>query len=233
MATLTSTPISCLQRTVLAVGSAFMAARQPQRADMVATLSEVTGERALRAMYRKMLLSTQGRAILHERPRLNSTTMDYEYFRGLPARSFGREYVRFMDQHGFVPESRLPVRYVAHPELAYVLQRYRETHDFLHVLTGLTSISVASETAVKWFEWMQTGLLMTAAGSLVGPWISKRSERTHLVQTLIPWAVQSGSRAHFYLNTKFEDHWATPLSVLRRELNIVPAPTKNSVNSQT
>jgi ubiquinone biosynthesis protein Coq4 len=42
------------------------------------------------------------------------------------------------------------VRFVDDEELAYVAQRYREIHDFMHVLLGLNSISVHDEIAVKW-----------------------------------------------------------------------------------
>ncbi|KAJ1989544.1 Ubiquinone biosynthesis protein [Dimargaris cristalligena] len=216
--------ISCLQRAILTVGSAFTAAYNPARADMVATLGELTGGRAARSMHHKMLGSAEGRRILREQPRLNSQTMDYDWFRTLPDRTFGREYVRFMDHHGFQPESRLEVQYVSDPELAYVLQRYRETHDFIHVLTGITSISVASETAVKWFEWMQTGLPMTLASSIVGPGISDPAERAHLRRVLIPWAIQNGSRSKFYMNIMYEDRWQTPVGDLQRVLNLIPAP---------
>ncbi|KAJ1979084.1 Ubiquinone biosynthesis protein [Dimargaris verticillata] len=217
-------PISCLQRAILTVGSAFAAAYNPTRADMVAVLGEVTGDRAVKAMHRRMLLSTSGREILRTRPRLTSQTMNLPRLRSLPDCTFGREYARFMDSHGFTPESRNQVQYIPDPELAYVLQRYRETHDFIHVLTGITQVTVASETAVKWFEWMQTGLPMTLASSVVGPFISDASDRKFLFTSLVPWAVQSGSRAQFFLNVPYEAHWETPLEELQRLMRIIPAP---------
>jgi ubiquinone biosynthesis protein COQ4 len=42
------------------------------------------------------------------------------------------------------------VRFVDDEELAYVAQRYREIHDFIHVVLGMDSISVHDEIAVKW-----------------------------------------------------------------------------------
>lgn len=35
------------------------------------------------------------------------------------------------------PDSRLPVRFVDDVDLAYVMQRYRETHDLLHTILGM------------------------------------------------------------------------------------------------
>jgi ubiquinone biosynthesis protein COQ4 len=42
-------------------------------------------------------------------------------------------------------------------ERAYVMLRYRQTHDFLHVVTGMPTTLVA-ELALKWFEFLQTGM---------------------------------------------------------------------------
>lgn len=65
-------------------------------------------------------------------------------------------------------DTRRAVRYVDDAELAYVMQRYREAHDFVHTLVGLP-ISVEGELAVKWFEFLQTGLPMCALGAIAGP----------------------------------------------------------------
>lgn len=42
-----------------------------------------------------------------------------------------------MKRHGFGVDSRAPVRFIDDPELAYVMLRYRQVHDFWHVLSGL------------------------------------------------------------------------------------------------
>lgn len=61
------------------------------------------------------------------------------------------------------------------PELAYVMARYREIHDFLHVLTGLPP-TVEGELALKTLEAVQTGLPMAALSALGGP-LSLRDPR--------------------------------------------------------
>lgn len=38
------------------------------------------------------------------------------------------------------PDSRMQVRFVDDADLAYVMQRYRETHDFVHLLLGMRII---------------------------------------------------------------------------------------------
>lgn len=44
---------------------------------------------------------------------------------------------RFLTSHGFSPDERPQVQLVDDPELAYVMARYREVHDFWHVLAGM------------------------------------------------------------------------------------------------
>ena len=66
-------------------------------------------------------------------------------------------------------------RLIDEPELAYAMTRYREIHDFLHVLTGLPP-TVEGELALKTLEAVQTGLPMAALSALGGP-LSMRDPR--------------------------------------------------------
>ena len=71
------------------------------------------------------------------------------------------------------------------------MQRYRQCHDFYHALTGL-GVSVEEELALKWFEWSQTGLPMTALSSIFGPIMRSRESRKRLFDVYVPWAVYTG-----------------------------------------
>ena len=66
------------------------------------------------------------------------------------------------------PDTRLPVRFVDDPELAYVMQRYREVHDLMHTVLGMNT-KLVGEVAVKWVEGLQTGLPMCLGGALMAP----------------------------------------------------------------
>lgn len=59
------------------------------------------------------------------------------------------------------------MHYIDDPELAYVMTRYRECHDFYHAVCGL-SVSVPSELALKVFELANIGLPSTALSALSG-----------------------------------------------------------------
>lgn len=110
-------------------------------------------------------------------------------------------------------------------ELAYVMNRYRQIHDFFHTLTGL-GVTVEEEIALKWFEWVQTGLPMTMLASLFGPLRLTWNERRRLYVDYVPWAVQCGASCKPLMTIYFEHHFYTPLDEFRRNLGIILPPSK-------
>jgi len=64
-------------------------------------------------------------------------------------------------------EERPAVAFVDDVELAYVMRRYRETHDVFHCLLGMPT-NLLGEVAVKWVEAIQLGLPMCVSGGLFG-----------------------------------------------------------------
>ncbi|KAA0165304.1 hypothetical protein FNF31_01957 [Cafeteria roenbergensis] len=215
--------LSPVERVALTVGSALTALGDPERGDMVAMLGETTGESALRAMASRMRADPDGKVLLEERPRIRDGDVASWNLASLPEASLGRAYGDFMASHGFDADSRAEVRYVTDDELAYVLQRYREAHDFLHPLTGLPP-TVLGELGLKWLEMIQTGLPMTAMAALVGPLRLDAAERAVLTRHLVPWAAEQGRAARFLMAARFEAMLAWPLHQVRMDFGIAPAP---------
>ncbi|KAF9355204.1 Ubiquinone biosynthesis protein [Mortierella sp. AD094] len=216
-------PISPVQRTILAVGSAFTALYNPLRGDMVAALGETTGGIFLNRIRDQMLQDPEGRRILRERPKITSETMQLNTLRQLPDGTFGREYVRFLDDQQVSPDTRELVHFVDSEELAYVMQRYRETHDFYHTLTGLP-VTVDGEIALKWFEMVQTGLPMTMLSSFFGPLRLSHAERDRLFNVYVPWALENGSNSKLLMNVRWEEWMDRPVEDVQRELGVHPCP---------
>ena len=125
-------PTSLFQRALLSIGSASVALLNPHRGDMIACLGEVTGDTALKSMREKMLESEEGMEILRDMPRINSHTVCFETLSNLPDNTLGRVYADFMTDNKITADSRLPVQFISDPDLAYVMQRYREVHDLVH-----------------------------------------------------------------------------------------------------
>ncbi|XP_013871467.1 ubiquinone biosynthesis protein COQ4 homolog, mitochondrial [Austrofundulus limnaeus] len=212
-----------LQKALLAVGSGVAALQNPYRHDMVAVLGETTGHLALINLRDRMRNDPEGYLVLTERPKIRLSTLDLKNMAGLPDGSFGREYLRFLEDNNVTPDSRAEVKFVDNEELAYVMLRYREVHDLLHTLLGMPT-NMLGEVAVKWFEAAQTGLPMCTLGALLGPLRLNASRFQTLLTSLGPWALQNGRRARCVLSIFYERRWEQSLEDLRSELNIEPPP---------
>jgi ubiquinone biosynthesis protein COQ4 len=156
------------QRLKLLTEYAFGALRDPLRADYVAAVGDLTSVHALRDIRRRMLVDEEGQQILRDRPRVNDSTWNKERLGCLPKNTFGYHYFTWMSKFNYSSEDRTPTKYVPDLELAYIMQRYRETHDTLHVLLNY-DVTVSEELAVKWFEMIQLGLPSTALAAFFGP----------------------------------------------------------------
>ncbi|KAI7893956.1 ubiquinone biosynthesis protein Coq4 [Mucor mucedo] len=220
----THVPISNIERTVLTVASAVTALNDPYRGDMIATLGEATGRKFLASMRDQMLESSVGRRILRERPVINTRALDFDKLKRTCAPgTFGQVYISWLEAQGVTPDTRCDVKFVDDEELAYVIKRYREIHDFFHTLTGL-GVTVEEEIALKWFEWAQTGLPMTMLASLFGPLQLSWPERKRLYTGYVPWALQCGASCQPLMNVYFEEHFHTPLDEFRKQLGITMPP---------
>ena len=113
--------------------------------------------------------SETGCRILKDKPRVrNDGVWNQQRLLNLDEDTFGHQYAAWMKGYGYSADERPLVKYVANVEHAYIMQRYREMHDTVHVLLGYGT-TVEEEIAIKWFEMAQTGLPMTALSAFFGP----------------------------------------------------------------
>jgi len=210
------------QRVLLTAGSAVGALTNPLRGDLVATLGETTGTTALVRMRDKMRMNSEGLQILKDRPRITEQTMDMGYLSDLPSNTFGHHYYQFMNGNGLSAQ-RAETKFVEDEELAYVMTRYRENHDFLHTLTGL-GVTVPEEICLKWYEMVQTELPMCALSAMFGPIPLSLAEKRLLLREQIPWGLACGRASAFFMNIYFERELETDIDVMRRRYKISVAP---------
>jgi len=59
------------------------------------------------------------------------------------------------------------VHFVDDVDLAYVMRRYRQVHDLVHVVLGQPT-NMLGEVTVKMYEGVQTGLFMCLTGGIFG-----------------------------------------------------------------
>lgn len=148
--------------------------------------------------------------------------MSVENLRALPENSVGRAYVGWLDREGVGPDTRDSVKYIDDEECAYVMQRYRESHDFCHALTGLPVI-VEGEVALKAFEFANTVLPMTGL-SMAAVLKLKKAERSRFFDTYMPWALANGLKSKEMINVYWEEQLERSADDLRQELGIEQPP---------
>jgi len=153
---------------------------------------------------------------------MNSSTLNIPYLRTLPKNTLGYEYVSWLDREGVSADTRAEVRYIDDPEEAYVMQRYREVHDFLHALTGLPIVA-EGEIALKAFEFANTLLPMTGI-SLAAIIRLKKEERERFWGCYGPWAVRNGLKAEEMVCVYWEEELETDVDVLRKRLGVEKPP---------
>ncbi|KAJ6032316.1 hypothetical protein N7540_003048 [Penicillium herquei] len=216
-------PLTTIERGALALGSAIGSLINPRRADLIAALGEATATPYFIYRLRNAMLSDPtGRRILRDRPRITSNTLPLSYLRTLPDNSVGRTYAKWLDREGVTPDTRDQVHYIDNEECAYVMQRYRECHDFYHAVTGLP-IFVEGELALKALEFLNTLLPMTGL-SLFAFIRMKPAEKERFLSLHLPWAVRSGLGSKELINVYWEEVLEKDVDVLRAELNIERPP---------
>ncbi|KAL3954955.1 hypothetical protein ACCO45_010518, partial [Purpureocillium lilacinum] len=225
-------PLTRVERLGMAVGASVMSFFDPYRHDLIAATGEATATPYF--IYRlrdAMLADPTGRRILRQRPRITSESLSLPKLRALSANTVGRAYVGWLDREGVSPDTRADVRYIDDPECAYVMQRYRECHDFYHAVTGLP-IWREGEVALKAFEFANTlipmtGLSMFAAATL------KPQERRRFFSVYLPWAVRNGARSKELINVFWEEQLERDVDDLRRELGIERPPDLREIRKRS
>ncbi|GKU04311.1 unnamed protein product [Fusarium langsethiae] len=224
-------PLTRVERAGLAIGASVMSFFNPYRHDLIAATGEATATPYF--IYRlrdAMLADPTGRRILRARPRISSKTLSLDALRAMPENSVGRAYVGWLDREGVSPDTRAPVRYIDNEECAYVMQRYRECHDFYHALTGLPIVR-EGEVALKAFEFANTLLPMTGL-SIFAAATMKRSERQRFASTYLPWALKNGARSKEIINVFWEERLEEDVNNVRKELGIEQPPDMRDIRKR-
>jgi ubiquinone biosynthesis protein COQ4 len=198
---------------------------------MIATFGETTATPYF--IYRlrdAMLADPTGRRILRDRPRMTSSSLNLDHLRSLPENTVGRAYVGWLDREGVSPDTRPHVRFIDDAECAYVMQRYRECHDFYHALTGLPIVR-EGEVALKAFEFANTLLPMTGLSTL-SVFTLRGRERRRFYDTYLPWALRNGLKAKDVINVYWEEQLERNVDELRTELGIEKPPDLRDIRKK-
>jgi ubiquinone biosynthesis protein COQ4 len=194
-----------------------------ERTEEIHVVEELTGARRFARARRLFFDAGEARDLLRDRPELRSDQVDFPALRALPADTLGFAYVDHLDRNGLSADSQAaPTRFVDSEERAFLVRRFRQTHDVWHALTGL-GISGHEEVILHAFSWGQLRLpvsaLVVVFGSLKHGLLEGRF--TAMRQVLVD-AYRVGRAAKPLLPVYWERHWSEPLDRVRSDLHLAP-----------
>lgn len=210
---------SNLDRYNLILKSAVDSVKDPEDGQHVSELGDLTNLNSLKQIKARMLETAEGMQILTEKPRVTEDSMDFKNLSNYDKNSLGYAYYQYMSRNNFSPNERPLAKYIPDIELSYVCQRYKETHDFYHVLLNMDR-TLIDEVAVKWFEAEHLRLSSSSLGGLFGSLTLSPKEVFFLYNRLLPGIIQIARNSKFLLGIYFEKRLKQDLSDLRKELNI-------------
>jgi len=186
-------------------------------------VEEITGRPRLRGVLAELRQTVEGQRLLDERPELSSELVDYDHLRTLPEDTLGGAYVRHLDDNGLSADYQAAAtRHVDDPDLAYVMRRFRQTHDVWHALLGI-GITGHEEVLAHWFSYGQLRLPVSAMIMVLGTMKHIVLEkRWGALRHSALEAYRSGRDAAPLIGVQWEDLWGEPLDRVRAIYSVMP-----------
>jgi ubiquinone biosynthesis protein COQ4 len=186
-------------------------------------VEEITGRPRFRSILTELHGSAEGQRLLDERPELSSDHVDYGALRRLPATTLGGAYARHLDGNGITADYQAAAtRHVDDPDIAYLMRRFRQTHDVWHALLGL-GIAGHEEVVIHSFSWGQLRLPVSAMIMFFGTLKHMVFERRWgaLRHSMLE-AYRAGRESAPLLGVIWEDSWSRPLDEVRATYGVKP-----------
>ncbi|MBA3818963.1 MAG: hypothetical protein H0X17_08740 [Deltaproteobacteria bacterium] len=186
-------------------------------------VEEITGRPRFRQIQAELEATPEGRRLLTARPELSSELVDFDHLRSLPATTFGGAYARHLDDNGITADYQAAAtRHVDDPDMAYLMRRFRQTHDVWHALLGI-GITGHEEVLIHWFSWGQLRLPVSGMIMMLGSLKHLVLERRwQAVRHSMLEACRAGRDAAPLLGVYWEDLWEEPLEAVRSRYRIHP-----------
>lgn len=186
-------------------------------------VEEITGRPRYRRLLAEMMTTPEGLRLMRDRPELSSDRVDYDWLRTLPASAFGGAYARHLDDNKLTADYQAAAtRHVDDPDMAYLMRRFRQTHDVWHVLMGI-GITGHEEVLTHWFTFGQLQLPVSALIMVFGTMKHVVLERRwDALRHSMMEAYRSGRDAEPLMPVYWEDLWERPLEDVRAAYNVRP-----------
>ncbi|MEP6866355.1 MAG: Coq4 family protein, partial [Deltaproteobacteria bacterium] len=113
-------------------------------------------------------------------------------------------------------------RYIDDPDMAYLMRRFRQTHDVWHALLGL-GVAGHEEVIIHWFAFGQLRLPVSAMVMVLGGLKHLVLERRWgALRHSAMEAYRAGRDAAPLLPVIWEDRWTDDLDAVRGDVRIRP-----------
>ena len=218
------------RRAVRALGALL---RDPDDLPQVFTLVQALSGRSPSRMLDRLRATPSGARLLRERADIVPHLHDRAALRALPDGSLGRAYLAFVESEGISAEGIIAASVAGRsvvkvdPELAYLQQRMRDTHDLWHALLGYQG-DVLGEVALLGFILAQTG--NPGIGLLVAAGLAK-TRHSPAARRLIIDGFRLGRRAAWLAAVEWETLLSLPLADVREQLRVDAPPVYDAVRS--
>ena len=186
-------------------------------------VEEITGRPRYRRLLDEMSRTPEGRRLMAERPELSSEQVDFEHLRRLPETTLGGAYVRHLDGNNITADYQAAAtRHVDDPDIAYLMRRFRQTHDVWHALLGI-GITGHEEVLIHWFSYGQLQLPVSSMIMVLGTMKHLVLEqRWDALRHSTLEAYRAGRDAAPLMPVYWEDLWERPLAEVRARYQIRP-----------
>lgn len=207
-------------RLVLAIARTVRDSNQTREIHLT---EEMTGRAHFRRLRARHFADGEGAELLRERPELCSDQVDYEALAALPVGTLGRAYSDHLTRWGLSADFQASdTQVMEDPELAYLVRRFRQTHDVWHALLEL-GVEGHEEVIVHAFSHGQIGLPVSALVMLFGtPKHFVLERRWRALRRSITHAWRAGRAASPLLPVHWEALWDQPLNQVRARYNVQP-----------
>jgi len=201
-------------RYALWAGLAF--AIDPNDTRQINYLTLAVDIRNLRRLMERVSGDPSWQRLIRERAAIDTKQVDFAHLRALPPDTLGGAYVRMLDRNGLDPDFFQPPP--EWPEdVGYALQRLRQTHDLMHVLTGFET-DIPGEVALQAFIRVQLGTLFSTLVVVFG--LLLYSPRYPRMWPMVLDGHRAAVQADTLFPVRWEDYWEMPLAEVRKRFGI-------------
>ncbi len=177
-------------------------------------------------------LSEEGQRIRASEPYLPTMLDDHDALRKLPDDSVAHSYLHFMESQGLSAaglvaeyDSFVGDRQKLDDLFIWYMNRYRDTHDLLHVLTGYSRDALGEQCVLAFTHGQNGGLGNLFIAYAGGYHMRKTVQSKAPVIAAIREAQKQGRACPRIADMPIRELLARPLDEVRKEFNITPPVT--------